>query len=99
MKEDDPISTFFEAVGECLEVAVRHFKAGDPNAAAASLSDAVELCEQHPAYAMHLSPDLRSSLQKVVHGCISNAIAKGHSGPKMLALLARIEAIPQIQRH
>jgi hypothetical protein len=95
----DAVTVFYRAVGECLEDAVRHFKAGDPDAAAVSLADAVALCEQHPTYATHRNSDLGSSLQKIVHGCISNAIAKGRSGFKMLELLARIQAIPQIRLH
>jgi hypothetical protein len=99
VNEDDSFIAFFSAVGDCLEIAVRHFKAGNPDAAAVSLAQSVELCEQNPAYAMFRSADLGSSLQSVVHGCISNAIAKGRSGPRMLDLLARIQAISQRPLH
>ena len=99
MDADDSVAAFSSAVGECLEEAIRNFRAGDPDSAAASLAESVELCEQHPAYAMSRSADLGSSLQKVVHGFISNAIAKGRSGPEMRDLLRRIEAISQYPLH
>ena len=99
MDADDSVAAFVSAVGECLEEAIRNFKAGDPDAATASLAESVALCERHPAYAMSRSADLGSSLQRVVHGLISNAIARGRSGPEMLDLLARIEAISQNPLH
>ena len=99
MDADDSVAAFVSAVGECLEEAIRNFKAGNPDAATASLAKAVELCEQHPAYAMFRSADLGSSLQRVVHGFISNAIARGRSGPEMLDLLRRIEAISRLPMH
>jgi len=99
MDADDSVAAFSSAVGECLEEAIRNFKAGNPDAAAVSLAESVELCEQHPTYALFRSADLGSSLQKVVHGFISNAIARGRSGPRMLNLLARIQAISQLSLH
>ena len=99
MDADESVAAFISAVGECLEEAIRSFKAGKPDAASASLAEAVKLCEQHPAYAMFRSAELGSSLQRVVHGLISNAIARGRSGPEMLDLLRRIEAISQAPIH
>ena len=99
MDADDSVAGFSSAVGVCLEEAIRNFRAGDPDAATVSLAESVELCERYPAYAMFRSADLGSSLQSIVHGFISNAIAKGRSGPQMLDLLARIQAITQRALH
>jgi hypothetical protein len=90
---DDPVLTFFTAVSDQLEEAVENFKARRKEAAIDALEKAVELCEKNPAYALRPSEDLGSSLHQVVHGCISNAIAKGHANLKTWELLARIEDI------
>ena len=99
VSEADPLRVFFEAVGACLDEAVHNFKAKDIAAATRSLANAVELCESHPTYATYRSANLGSSLQKVVHGIITNAIARGRSGPEMLELLTRIEAVSQFPFH
>ena len=95
----NPLNVFSDAVGACLEEAVHNFKAKDIAAATRSLANAVELCERHPVHATYRSADLGSSLQKVVHGIISNAIARGRSSPEMLELLTRIETVSRFPVH
>lgn len=96
---EDSVATFFTAVGNRLEDAVRNFKAGNSEAAIREMEGAVELCEEHPPYAIVETVALGSSLQKVVHGCISNAIAKGRTGANITELLARIEAVARPPLH
>lgn len=96
---EDPVIAFFSAVGEHLEEAIRNFKTGDSETAIPAMERAVELCEEHPTYAVLQYAELGSSLQKVVLGCISNAIAKGRSGAKMTELRTRIAAIDEFGLH
>lgn len=96
---DDPVTVFFTAVGNRLEDCVRHFKADNEQAALVAMEQAVALCESNPSYAVAPNVNLCSNLLRVVHACISNAIAKGRTSPKMMDLLARIEAIGHLAIH
>lgn len=90
---------FFSAVGRELEICIDRLKADDGEAATRAMERAVELCEQHPAYALRPSAPLGSSLHSVVRGCISNAIAKGRMVKQISDLLERMDAIERAQVH
>jgi hypothetical protein len=95
----DPVIAFFAAIGDRLEDCVRHFKADNEQGALVAMEQAVALCESNPSYAVTPNAELGSSLRRVVHACISNAIAKGRSSSKMAELLTRIEAVAERAIH
>ena len=66
MPAPDPAIGLFDVVGQRLEEAITYFKAGNHAVAVAELELAVELCENHPTYALTESVDLGSSLHGVV---------------------------------
>ena len=96
---DDFVIAFFAAVGDRLEDCVRHFKADNEQAALIAMEQAVTLCESNPSYALASNAELGSSLQRVVHACIRNAIARGRTSANIDELLARIEAVGQRALH
>ena len=96
---EDAAVAFVAAVSARLDEYVWNIQSRNDDAAVRAMEVTVALCEQHPAYAVRPSPRLGSSVQKVISGCLSNAIAKGRGGPKMSDLLVRINEVGRSRVH
>jgi hypothetical protein len=93
------MEAFVARLGALLEAASAHFKAGTVDDAIEFLQAAVEICEENPSFALRPYENLGASLQQVVHGCVSNALAKRLSHGRLIELLTRIEAVRQATIH